>query len=141
MMAYDESSVTGDEICDYYYDLENNFMNPPSPTGYFIYKVIGGCFDWLGEIIGQFRIDLGILDASVGNVELVSAFPEEPDTSHAYYVPNYTATGGSLTKYSYNGTEWVSETLIVWILSGANPTTSKDQPCLMNWMGTLIQES
>ena len=110
-MAYDESSVTGDEICDYYYDIENNLMNPSSPTGYFIYKVIGGCFDWLGEIIGQFRIDLSILDCNVGNVELVSAFPEEPDTSHAYYVPNYTATGGSLTKYSYNGAEWVSETV------------------------------
>ena len=43
-MAYDNSSLTGDEICDYYYDIENNFMNPSSPTGYFIYKVIGGAF-------------------------------------------------------------------------------------------------
>lgn len=110
-MAYDNSSLTGDEICDYYYDIENNFMNPPSPTGFFMYKVIGGCFDWLGDLIAQFRIDYSILDCNVGTVEIVNGFPEEPDTTHTYYVTNYTTSGGSFTKHTYDGSEWVTETV------------------------------
>jgi len=110
-MSYDNSSITGDEICDYYYDIENNFMNPPSPTGFFIYKVLGGCFDWLNDLISQFRNDYSILDCDVGTVEIVGAFPDEPDTDHIYYVPNYTTTGGSFTKYTYNGTSWVNSTV------------------------------
>ena len=110
-MSYDDSSLIGDEICDYYYDIENNFMNPPSPTGFFIYKVIGGAFDWLNDLVTQFRIDYSILDCNVGDVEIVDAFPEEPNTSHTYYLPNYTTTGGSFTKYNYNGTTWVNTTV------------------------------
>lgn len=110
-MAYDNSSLTGDEICDYYYDIENNFMNPPSPTGYFIYKVIGGAFDRLNDLVAQFRIDYSVLDCSVGSVEIVNGFPEEPNTNHTYYVTQYTTTGGSFTKYSYVDGEWVSETV------------------------------
>ena len=104
-MSYDDSSIVGDEICDYYYDIENNFMNPPSPTGFFIYKVLGGCFDWLNDLISQFRNDYSILDCNVGNVEIVNSFPEEPNTNNTYYV----STVDGLTKYSYNGSEWVSE--------------------------------
>lgn len=110
-MSYDDSSVVGDEICDYYYDIENNYMNPPSPTGFFIYKVIGGCFDWLNDLVGQFRIDFSIIDCNVGAVEIVKAFPEEPNTNHTYYVPNYTTSGGSFTKYTYNGSAWVNATV------------------------------
>lgn len=107
-MAYDNSSLIGDEICDYYYDIENNFMNPPSSTGYFIYKVVGGVFDWLDELVGQFRIDLSILDANVGSLEMVNSFPEEPDITHTYYVVNYTTSGGDYTKYEFVDGEWVS---------------------------------
>ena len=111
-MAYDNTSVTGDEICDYYYDIENNFMNPPSPTGYFIYKVLGGAFDRIAELVSQFRIDYSILDCNVGNVEIVKSFPEEPDTNHTYYVHQYnTSTGACFTKYSFVDGEWVSETV------------------------------
>ena len=110
-MGYDNTSLTGDEICDYYYDIENNLINPESPTGYFLYKVIGGCFDWLNDLIVQFRTDYSILDCNVGSVEIVKDFPEEPNIGHIYYVTNYTTTGGSFTKYSYDGTEWVSETV------------------------------
>ena len=111
-MAYDNSSLTGDEICDYHYDIENNFMNPPSPTGYFIYKVIGGAFDRLNDLVTQFRNDYSILDCNVGNVEIVKSFPEEPDTNHTYYVhqPN-TSTGACFTKYSYVDGGWVGETV------------------------------
>ena len=110
-MAYDNSSLAGDEICDCHYDIENNFMNPPSPTGFFIYKVIGGAFDWLNDLITQFRNDYSILDCSIGSVEIVNGFPEEPNINHTYYVTQYTTTGGSFTKYSFVDGEWVSETV------------------------------
>ncbi len=106
-MSYDGSSLHGDEVCDFYYDLSNNFMNPESPLGFFVYKVVGGVFDWLDELVGQFRIDLSILDASVGSLEVVNGFLEEPDTSHTYFVVNYTADGGDYTKYEYVDGEWV----------------------------------
>lgn len=117
-MAYDNTSVTGDEICDYYYDIENNFMNPPSPTGYFIYKVLGGAFDRIAELVNQFRIDYSILDCNVGNVEIVKSFPEEPDTNHTYYVHQYnTSTDTCFTKYSFVDGEWVSETVTGGVLN------------------------
>lgn len=116
-MAYDNSSLTGDEICDYYYDIENNYMNPPSPTGFFIYTVLGGAFDWLNDLIVQFRIDYSILDCDVGNVEIVKRFPDEPDTNHTYYVPNYTTTGGNYTKYTYNGNGWDNTTVTGEVLN------------------------
>ena len=116
-MAYDDSSLTGDEICDFYYDIENNFMNPPSSTGFFMYKIIGGAFDWVNDLVNQFRIDFSILDCNVGAVELVDSFPDEPDITHTYYVPNYTTDGGNYTKYSYNGTSWDSETITGKVLN------------------------
>ena len=109
-MAYDNTSVIGDEIADYYYDIENNYMNPTSPTGLFIYKVLGGAFDKINDLINQFRIDYSILDCNVGTVEIVSSFPTEPDTTHTYYVPNYTTSGGNFTKYTYNDGTWSSST-------------------------------
>ena len=116
-MGYDNSSLIGDEICDYYYDIENNLINPESPSGYFIYKILGGCFDWLNDLIVQFRTDYSILDCNVGDVEIVNGFPEEPNTNHTYYVTNYTTSGGSFTKYTYDGSEWVSETVTADVLN------------------------
>ena len=117
-MAYDNTSLTGDEICDYYYDIENNFMNPPSPTGYFIYTVLGGAFDRIAELVNQFRNDYSILDCNVGNVEIVKSFPEEPDTNHTYYVHQYnTSTDACFTKYSFVDGEWVSETVTGGVLN------------------------
>ena len=112
-MGYDNSSVTGDEICDYYYDIENNLINPESPSGYFIYKILGGCFDWLNDLIAQFRIDFSILDCDVGSVEIVNSFPEEPDTSHTYYV----CTGDGAFKYSFVDGAWVSERFLGDVLN------------------------
>ena len=82
-----------------------------SDNANFIYKVIGGAFDWLNELIVQFRTDYSILDCNVGDMEIVNGFPEEPNTNHTYYVTQYTTTGGSFTKYSYVDGEWVSETV------------------------------
>lgn len=112
-MAYDDSSIIGDEIADYYYDIENNFMNPPSSTGFFIYKVLGGAFDWLGDLVAQFRIDYSILDCNVGNVEIIDILDTLIDlnTNHTYYKSYYDTTGGgNFIKYTYNGSSWVPET-------------------------------
>ena len=79
--------------------------------------MIGGAFDWLNDLITQFRIDYSILDCNVGDVEIVNGFPEEPNTNHTYYVTNYTTSGGSFTKYTYDGSEWVSETVTDDILN------------------------
>lgn len=48
MTYYDSSSLRGDEIC-YNMDEENNLFNPPSPQGYFFYRVIGRSFDRVDE--------------------------------------------------------------------------------------------
>ena len=115
-MAYDNTSVTGDEICDYYYDIENNFMNPPSPTGYFIYKVLGGCFDRIAELVNQFRIDYSILDCDVGKVE-IGKLPDEPNITHTYYEPSYSVEGNEYIKHSHINGEWVDETINSKILN------------------------
>lgn len=61
-MAYDDSSDYGDMICDEY-DEQNNFMNPPSPTGYYVYKIIGGALDKMKEYTSQFMNDYSVLSA------------------------------------------------------------------------------
>ena len=115
-MAYDNSSLTGDEICDYYYDIENNFMNPPSPTGYFIYTVLGGAFDRIAELVNQFRIDYSILDCNVGKIE-INKFPEEPNLTHTYYVPLYDEEGNKYIKYQFVDGVWVETALHTKVLN------------------------
>lgn len=116
-MSYDDSSLKGDEICDYYYDLENNFMNPPSPLGFFIYKIVGGAFDRLDEVINQFRIDLSIFECNVGQIEIVNTFPTDSNPNHVYYVPNYSTTGVSYTRYEYIEGSWVSTSVETKVLN------------------------
>ena len=116
-MAYDNTSVNGDEITDYYYDIENNLMNPPSPVGYFIYKIVGGCFDWLDDLINQFRIDMSVLDCNVGGIQLVKELPSEPNINLTYYVPIYTAEGNNYTKYEYIDGSWNTSTVETKVLN------------------------
>lgn len=108
-MAYDGSSITGDEICDYYYDIENNFMNPESPFGYFIYKIIGGGFDYIDGLINQFKIDMDLLNSNVGKVEIVNSLPSDVDidTKKTYYIPVFNPESYHFTKYEYKDDEWV----------------------------------
>lgn len=61
-MAYDGSSDYGDFICDEY-DEQNNFMNPPSSTGYYVYKVVGGALDKMKEMTSTFMNDYSVLSA------------------------------------------------------------------------------
>ena len=116
-MAYDNSSTYGDEISDYYYDIENNLMNPPSPVGYFIYKIVGGCFDWLDELVNQFRIDLSILDCNVSGIQIVKELPTEANINTIYYIPIYAASGNTFTKYEYVDDSWESSTIETKVLN------------------------
>jgi len=50
-MSYDDSSLRGDEIC-LNMDEQNNFMNPPSPTGWFFYNLYKG-FDLIDDKISE----------------------------------------------------------------------------------------
>ena len=64
-MAYDGSSLYGDIICDDYYDLQNNLMNPPSDVGFFFYKIIGGTFDKMSEICNEFLNDCDVMTCNL----------------------------------------------------------------------------
>ena len=66
---YDNSSINGDFICDDY-DDKNNFMIPETPTGYYVYKVIGGGFDRMDDWDSQFLQDLDILSCDAGSLDL-----------------------------------------------------------------------
>jgi hypothetical protein len=56
-MAYNDYSMSGDMISSML-DEENNFMNPPSDTGWFIYNLVGRSFDNISDRAGQMVLDL-----------------------------------------------------------------------------------
>ena len=62
-MSYDGSSLRGDEIC-LDMDEENNFMNPPSSTGWFFYNLYKG-FDMVDDKIGE-SINNRVLQSAEG---------------------------------------------------------------------------
>ena len=118
-MAYDGTSITGDEICDYYYDIENNFMNPESPFGHFMYKIIGGGFDYIDGLINQFKIDMDLLNSNVGKTEIVDSLPSDVDidTKKTYYVPVFNPESYHFTKYEYIDDEWVESSHVGKIIN------------------------
>ena len=59
-MAYDDTSFYGDLITDEY-DIENNPLNPESPFGFYIYKILGNGFDTMSDISAQFLDDSSVL--------------------------------------------------------------------------------
>lgn len=61
-MSYDNTSFNGDTICDDYYDSQNNLMNPESPVGFLVYKLIGGGFDKSEEEIITLLNDISIVN-------------------------------------------------------------------------------
>lgn len=67
-MSYDDTSYYGDLICDEYDDM-NNFMNPPSPTGFYIYHILGDGFDKMSEYCTQFLNDFSILTADSSSLD------------------------------------------------------------------------
>lgn len=62
-MSYDDSSLRGDEVC-FNMDEANNFMNPPSPTGWFFYNLYKG-FDLVDEKIND-SINNRVLESATG---------------------------------------------------------------------------
>ena len=67
-MSYDDTSYYGDLICDEYDDM-NNFMNPPSPTGFYIYHILGDGFDKMSEYCTRFLNDFSILSADSSSLD------------------------------------------------------------------------
>ena len=67
-MAYDDTSYYGDLICDEY-DEQNNFINPPSPTGYYIYHILGDSFDLMSDACTKFLNDFSILTADSSSLD------------------------------------------------------------------------
>lgn len=62
-MAYDNTNFYGDLIVSEY-DDKGNFMTPQTPTGYYVYHILGDGFDLMSEMCNQFMNDFSILTAS-----------------------------------------------------------------------------
>ena len=67
-MAYDNTNFYGDLIVSEY-DDKGNFMTPPTPTGYYVYHILGDGFDLMSEMCTQFMNDFSILTASTKSLD------------------------------------------------------------------------
>lgn len=67
-MAYDNTNFYGDLIVSEY-DDKGNFMTPPTPTGYYVYHILGDGFDLMSEMCNQFMNDYSILTASTKSLD------------------------------------------------------------------------
>lgn len=67
-MSYDNTSFYGDLICDEY-DERNNFMNPISPFGFFVYHILGDGFDLMSSQCEGWMNDFSILSASASGLD------------------------------------------------------------------------
>lgn len=67
-MAYDNTSFYGDMITDEY-DDQNNFINPPTPTGFYVYHILGDSFDKMSDMCSQFLNDFSILSADTRGLD------------------------------------------------------------------------
>ena len=67
-MAYDNTNFYGDLIVSEY-DDKGNFMTPPTPTGYYVYHILGDGFDLMSEMCTQFMNDFSILTASTKGLD------------------------------------------------------------------------
>lgn len=90
-MAYDSSSMYGDQICENF-DEKNNIMNPPSETGFFIYNLYGKSFDDLSDKVGMMiinsnpiRCDFEYLDLLAKELGLKKN-PEWSDDEYRAYI-------------------------------------------------------
>ena len=68
-MSYDDTSFYGDLYCEEF-DEANNFMNPPSPTGYYFYKTCGYVLDDIQEWVSKFLRDYDILSSDGRSLDL-----------------------------------------------------------------------
>lgn len=68
-MSYDDTSYYGDLLCAEY-DDKNNYLVPDTPTGYYVYKIIGGAFDKMQELTSKFLRDYDILSSDSRSLDL-----------------------------------------------------------------------
>lgn len=67
-MSYDNTSFYGDLVCDEY-DDHNNFMNPPSSTGFYVYHILGDAFDLMSDMCTNFLNDFSIMSADAASLD------------------------------------------------------------------------
>ena len=67
-MSYDNTSYYGDMLCDEY-DDKCNFINPQSPTGFYIYHIIGDGLDIMSDLCSKFMNDFSILTADTKGLD------------------------------------------------------------------------
>lgn len=67
-MSYDNTSFYGDMITEEY-DDHNNFMNPPTPTGFYVYHILGDSFDMMSDMCSKFLNDFSIMSADADSLD------------------------------------------------------------------------
>ena len=68
---FDSNSPTSDLILSLY-DEENNFMNPPSDTGWFFYNLSGKSFDYLNELFDRIILNLDPITCEDSYLDLLA---------------------------------------------------------------------
>ncbi|AMK16332.1 hypothetical protein [Methanobrevibacter olleyae] len=112
-MSYDNNSFYGDMIVDEY-DDKNNFMNPETSVGFFMYKVLGEGFDLMSEFCNQFLNDLNVLSCDSKKLDLywgVSYNLPRPKIHHANHVYSLFEDKGVLSDYNTNYTQLVGNVI------------------------------
>lgn len=67
-MSYDNSSFYGELVCDEY-DEENNFMNTVTPTGFYVYKILGSALDMMQDMTTKFLNDISLISADPSSLD------------------------------------------------------------------------
>ena len=67
-MSYDDSSFNGDRIVDEY-DDKNNFIGTNTPSGFYVYHILGDGFDLMADYCSQFMNDFSILTADTRGLD------------------------------------------------------------------------
>ena len=67
-MAYGDTSFNGDLIVDEY-DDKNNFVGTNTPSGFYVYHILGDAFDIMAEQCSKFMQDFSILSASPSSLD------------------------------------------------------------------------
>ena len=129
-MAYDDTSFYGDRIFDEY-DDKNNFIGTTTPSGFYVYHILGDGFDIMSEQCSKFLNDCSILSADASSLDSYWGLsynmprPLLYEGQKAEYL--FEDLTGDLTKYSgadsrvttssANGVitlTWVSGTYLFW---------------------------
>lgn len=67
-MSYDGSSFNGDRIVDEY-DEKNNFVGSITPSGFYIYHILGDGFDLMSDYCSEFMNNFSILSSDTRGLD------------------------------------------------------------------------